>query len=79
MWDVTFRVSVKVKNTGTKKAKEVVQLYLEFPPNTGYDTPIRQLRGFEKVELAAGEEKTVTLELTRKDLSVWDVSCNVFL
>lgn len=52
----------------------MVQLYVGFPANTGYDTLVRQLRGFEKVELAAGEEKVVVLEVTRKALSVWDVS-----
>lgn len=47
--------------------------YLEFPPNTGFDTPIRQLRGFKKVQIAAGASTTVTFSITRKDLSVWDV------
>lgn len=51
----------------------MVSSYLEFPANTGFDTPLRQLREFSKIELAAGEEKVVTLELTRKALSVWDV------
>ncbi|KAF8425274.1 beta-glucosidase-related glycosidase [Tirmania nivea] len=63
LWDVMFRVSVTVKNTGAKRAKEVVQLYAEFPA----------IEGFEKVELAAGEEDVVVLEVTRKTLSVWDV------
>jgi len=53
--------------------KEVAQLYLEFPSNSGYDTPVHQLRGFKKIELAAGESGSVTFQLTRKDLSVWDV------
>ncbi|KAF8475839.1 glycoside hydrolase superfamily [Kalaharituber pfeilii] len=61
--NVMFRVSVTVKNTGSKRTKE----------HPGYDTPIRQLRDIEKVDLAAGEEKVVTSELTRKDLSVWDI------
>src|SRR5690606_30717891 len=73
LWDVIYEVSVNVKNTGKTTGKAVPQLYLQFPKDAGYETPIRQLRGFDKVELKAGESKTVTFQLTRKDLSVWDV------
>lgn len=52
----------------------MVQLYVEFPANTGYGMPVRQLRGLEKVDLAAGEETVEVLEVTRKALSVWIVS-----
>ena len=36
------------------------------------NTPPKQLRGFKKVSLAAGESQTVAFELTPRDLSVWD-------
>ncbi|KAI5854414.1 beta-glucosidase-related glycosidase [Tricharina praecox] len=71
--DVIYRVTICVQNTGEVTGKAVPQLYLEFPSGIKYDTPIRQLRGFKKIELAPTEAKQVTFELTRKDLSVWDV------
>ncbi|KAI4188689.1 MAG: hypothetical protein LQ348_003894 [Seirophora lacunosa] len=70
--------SVSLKNTGTRKGKQVVQLYVSFPDgvvdtSTGdqIDFPVRQLRGFEKVELEAGESRNVEMELSRKDFSYW--------
>ncbi|KAL9018835.1 MAG: hypothetical protein Q9185_003853 [Variospora sp. 1 TL-2023] len=70
--------SVSLKNTGSRKGKQVVQLYVSFPDgvvdtSTGdqIDFPVQQLRGFEKVELEAGESRNVKLELSRKDLSYW--------
>lgn len=75
LWDVAYKLSVTVKNSGSKHAgKASVQAYLQFPRDTGYDTPILQLRDFEKTKtLQPGESTTVELQLTRKDLSVWDV------
>lgn len=76
LWDVAYELSVKVRNTGTRYAgKASVQAYVQFPEGIPYDTPIVQLRDFEKTsELAPGAEENVTLKLTRKDLSVWDVN-----
>lgn len=73
LWDVMYTATVTVRNTGGMAAKAVPQLYLEFPKGTGYKTPVRQLRGFKKVQLAPGKSASVTFKLTRKDLSVWDV------
>ncbi|KAK2608745.1 hypothetical protein QQS21_002734 [Conoideocrella luteorostrata] len=75
LWDVAYKLSVTVTNSGQKHSgKASVQAYLQFPRDTGYDTPILQLRDFEKTKtLAPGESTVVELQLTRKDLSVWDV------
>ena len=73
-------VQLRVSNTGSRKGKAVVQLYVSFPPSvreasTGelIDTPIRVLRNFTKIELEAGSSQVVALTLTRKDLSYWSV------
>lgn len=71
LWDAIFRVQVLVTNTGAVAGKVAVQLYLSFPDGVAYDTPVRQLRGFEKVELAAGAATLVQFVLDRRDISVW--------
>ena len=67
----TVEVSVKVKNTGSRAGKTVVQLYVE-APETEVVRPIRELRGFEKVFLEAGEEKTVTFTLDERAFAYWN-------
>lgn len=71
-------VVVRLTNTGKRKGKQVVQVYVSFPDgvvdaSTGerIDFPLRQLRGFEKVELEVGASEIVEVKLTRKDLSYW--------
>ncbi|KAJ4286123.1 hypothetical protein N0V90_013472 [Kalmusia sp. IMI 367209] len=74
LFDVAYDISVTVTNTGKTAGKAVAQLYVQYPSGISFDTPIIQLRDFEKTkELAAGESQTVQLRVTRKDLSVWDV------
>ncbi|KAL1873815.1 hypothetical protein VTK73DRAFT_730 [Phialemonium thermophilum] len=70
LWDVLVRVRADVRNTGAVAAAEVAQLYVGIP---GAAAP-RQLRGFEKPFLNASEAATVEFNLTRRDLSVWDVA-----
>lgn len=67
----TVEVSVKVKNTGSRAGKTVVQLYVE-APETEVVRPIRELRGFEKIFLEAGEEKTVTFTLDERAFAYWN-------
>ncbi|MCB0649365.1 MAG: glycoside hydrolase family 3 C-terminal domain-containing protein [Saprospiraceae bacterium] len=59
-------VSVTVKNTGKMAGEEVVQLYLSYP-GTKIKTPIKALKGFTRVQLAAGESKTVSISLNPED------------
>ncbi|KAH8817339.1 glycoside hydrolase family 3 protein [Xylogone sp. PMI_703] len=70
LWEVLMKVSIDVKNTGNVDAAEIAQLYVKIP---GDDTLKRQLRGFDKKDIAPGRTKTMTFSLTRRDLSVWDV------
>lgn len=76
LWDQVALVTVDVTNSGTLDGKEVAQLYLGIP---GEDVPVRQLRGFEKTLITAGETATVQFALTRRDLSVWDVGAQKWL
>lgn len=64
-------VSVKVKNTGKRAGKTVVQLYVG-APETEVVRPVRELRGFEKIFLEAGEEKTVTFILGERAFAYWN-------
>ncbi|CAG8210200.1 unnamed protein product [Penicillium olsonii] len=74
LFETVFSVKLQVRNTGMRAGKAVPQLYVELPSSLG-DVPKLQLRQFEKTkELAPGESQTVTLDITRKDLSVWDVA-----
>ena len=69
--DETIAISVKVKNTGAMAGAEVVQLYLE-DPISSQPKPVRQLKGFKKVFLQPGEEKTVLLVLEKEDFMSFD-------
>ena len=64
-------VSFKLTNVGGVKAKEVAQVYIG-DPVCSVARPKKELRGFEKVELDAGESKTVTIPVTAMDLSFFD-------
>jgi beta-glucosidase len=63
-------VSVDVKNSGAKEGDEVVELYVTHPDTAG--APIRALAGFTRVHLAAREQRTVTILLHNRELSVVD-------
>jgi len=63
--------SIVVKNTGTIDGKEVVQLYLQ--DLVGSSTrPVKQLKGFQKISLKAGEAKTVSFRITEEDLKFYN-------
>ena len=66
---ITF--SVKVKNTGKRDGSEVVQLYIS-DPKSSLVRPVKELKGFEKVALKAGEEQTVTFTIDKSALSFFD-------
>jgi beta-glucosidase len=69
----TLDVRVDVTNAGQRAGDDVVQLYVRYP-DSKVDRPRKQLRGFARVTLAAGETKTVTLPLSAADFSYWDVA-----
>jgi len=65
-------VSTTVRNTGKRAGDEVAQLYLSVPGREG--APIRSLKGYQRVHLAAGETKTLTFQLDPRDLAVADAT-----
>ena len=67
-----FTVSFTVENVGSSAGTEIPQVYLHFPVQAG--EPPSVLRGFTDVYLQPGEAKSVTITLSRYDLSIWDVA-----
>ena len=67
-----LEVSVTVKNTGEKKGKEVVQVYVA-QDKPSIRRAVKELKGYGKVELAPGEEKRVSVEVEKKyACSFWE-------
>jgi beta-glucosidase len=67
----TVTVGFDVTNTGKVEGAEVAQLYIS-DPSAKVDRPERELKGFEKVRLAPGETKHITLTLDARAFSYWD-------
>ena len=69
--DQSLTASVKLTNTGTRKGKEVVQLYIRDVVGS-ITRPLKELKSFQKVELNAGETKTVSFKITTNDLKFYN-------
>ena len=67
--DQKVNISVDVKNTGKREGKEVVQLYIGDLYNSSIIPPVKQLKGFDKIDLKPGESKTVDFTIDQKNLS----------
>jgi len=67
----SLEVSLWLKNTGQRTAKEVVQLYLGGKVNS-VSTAEKSLKGFLKIELAPGASKKVTFTISAEDISIWN-------
>jgi beta-glucosidase len=70
LWETVATVSAKIANSGGVAGAEVPQLYLGYPSGSG--EPLKQLRGFTKLKLAAGASGTATFKIRRRDMSIWD-------
>ncbi len=66
----SLKVSIDVSNTGTVDGSEVVQLYIRDLVGS-VTRPVKELKAFNKLTLKAGEKKTVTFTLNKKDLSFY--------
>jgi beta-glucosidase len=63
--------SVVLKNTGNYAGEEVVQLYIS-DPVASVTRAVKDLKGFQKVSLKAGESKTISFEITPEQLSFFN-------
>jgi beta-glucosidase len=64
-------ISVDVKNSGNTAGDEVAQLYVRQDVSS-VETPDRALKGFSRVHLGPGEQKTVTFDLPLSELAIWN-------
>ncbi len=69
----TVNVSVDVWNVGRYKGKEVVQLYVS-ENSSRVTRPLKELKGFKKIELEPGEKKTVTFTLDKRSFAYYETS-----
>jgi beta-xylosidase len=66
------KVLIDVTNTGKLAGTEVVQMYVRDRVSS-VTRPVKELKGFEKISLQAGEPKTVALEITPESLAFYDI------
>ena len=71
----SIKVSFQVKNVGPMKAKEIAELYV-YHINSKVDRPLKELKGFVKVELDVNEHKEIVVSLPKNELRYFDVEKN---
>jgi len=71
-------VNFNVTNTGKRSGDEVAQVYVHYP-ETGTYMPIKQLKGFERVNIARGQKKAVNITIPKKELRYWDEQKRAFV
>lgn len=76
--DEVINVNFEISNTGKYSGDEVAQVYVRYP-ETGTYMPIKQLRGFSRVNVDKGKTKKVTISIPKKDLRYWDEKSGRFV
>ena len=71
--DEALQVSAEVANTGDREADEVVQLYIHQRYGSS-SRPVRELKGFQRISLGAGESRTLQFTLGWAELSYWNAA-----
>lgn len=69
--DGNITVTVQLKNVGNREGSEIVQLYIA-DKKSSLPRPVKELKGFKKVKLAPGEDKTVSFIVDKTALSFFD-------
>ncbi len=70
-------VTVDITNTGDRDGEEVAQLYLS-RKDADASLPVKELRGFERIAIPAGQTRTVTFTLTAEDFYVWNLQTETY-
>jgi beta-glucosidase len=65
------KVSLTVRNTGSREGAEVVQLYVAPDTHSKVDRPVKELKGFQRVALKPGETRTVSFSLDKSAFSYY--------
>ncbi len=73
----TLTVSFKIKNTGDRDGAEAAQLYVSDVESTIY-RPVKELKGFKKVFLKAGEEKEVSIDLEKRAFAFYNIDAHAW-
>jgi len=71
----SLKVTAEVRNTGSRAAEEVVQIYIR-QTGTRVARPVRELTGFRRVTLAPGQSQKVEFTLGRDELKFWNIDMN---
>ncbi|MDR2293504.1 MAG: glycoside hydrolase family 3 C-terminal domain-containing protein [Prevotellaceae bacterium] len=69
--DEQITISIPIKNTGIREGAEVVQLYIS-DKKSSLPRPVKELKGFQKIFLQAGEEQTITFTIDKNALMYYD-------
>ncbi len=69
--DCTIEVCATIKNTGDRTGKEVLQVYVG-KKDSRVERAVKELKGFQKIELAAGEQQTVSIKIPVSSLAFFD-------
>ena len=69
--EATLQVDVDVQNTGQREGVEIIQLYIN-DVYSSVTTPVKELKAFRRVNLKAGEKKSVSLEVPYERLALVD-------
>ena len=70
----SYKVSIPVSNTGQKNGTEIVQLYIRNTADA--EGPSKSLRGFQRVDVKAGQSATANITLTPESFEFWDAETN---
>jgi len=76
--DGEITISVDIKNLGKRDGDEVVQLYVKHV-DSKVERPVKQLKGFKRVNIKNGENATIALSLKAEDIAYWDEAKDCFV
>jgi len=70
----TIQFSVEIENTGGMDGDEVLQAYIQYPAMERM--PLKELKGFKRVNVSKGSKQTVSIRIPLSDLQKWDLQKN---